>query len=170
MKKYEKEIRDLLEKIEKESFIPETPKSDRPSDSRSRTSPPPPPRPIRPKQSNTARVGKWMNDHGVYRSGMYMMIGYFLVIGALVINTEFIRGAGSLYWLVQAMAALGGILFIAPVVTRFFTGRSMDTQPKMWRGEFINDEPAFTWQKVKQWFSGNRNNRGGGYGGSGRWR
>jgi hypothetical protein len=168
MKKYEQEIRELLEKIEKDNFVGDgkdgkRPENANPNENRYRNAPPP--RPIRPKQKNTARVGNWMNTHGVYRAGMYMIIGYSVVIAGLTFR-EFSGGnTSSLFWLVQLIVGIGGLLFLAPAVIRFFTGRSVDNQPKMWRGEFVNDEPAFTWQKVKGWFGGNRNNRGGGGGG-----
>lgn len=172
MKKYEQEIRELLEKMDRESFVADATKTDRPpNENKYRTTGtvPPAPRPIRPKQSNPARVGKWMTDHKIYRSGIYMIVGFCLVIAGMVLRSEILRDNSSLFWLVQLIVAVGVLIFLAPTVLRFFTGRDVDAAPKTWRGDMVvNDEPIFTWQKVKGWFGGGKNNRRGGGGNTGR--
>ncbi len=159
MKKYEREIRDLLDKMD--TFVPETPTPDkeRSRDREPEREPrkrsvgvmPPQPIPIRPRRSASSRFGQWLADHQVSIALRYMLGGVGLVIAALIIAQNF----KDLLWLSQLLGAVGGLLFLAPVLIRFFKGKDLDEGPQHWRGETVGNE-HFSWSSMKKWFGGRR--------------
>ncbi|HEX2911136.1 MAG TPA: hypothetical protein VH186_10040 [Chloroflexia bacterium] len=165
MKKYEREIRELLEKME--SFVPENPtgekervrdrepERERESRKRSVGVMPPQPIPIRPRRSNTSNFSAWLNEHHVSVSLRWMLAGLGLVIVAMIIAENF----GGLLWLAQLVGAIGGIVFLSPVLIRFFKGRDLDDGQQYWRGQAVGSD-GFSWTNVKSWFRGRgRGNR-----------
>lgn len=169
MKKYEQEIRELLEKMDRESFVQENPAGERERDARRKAAGvvPPAPRPLRPKQSAGQRFSGWLADHNINRGFAWMLGGYAVAIVGMILWGEVIR-TNSQFWIVQVLLAVGGLMFLAPVVFRFFTGQDISNGPKVWRGEVVNDEPIFTWRKLKQLLGGGRN-KGRGNGGRDPW-
>lgn len=166
MKKYEQEIRELLEKMDRESFVQENPTGERERDPRRKVVGvvPPAPRPLRPKQTIRQRFTHWLADHNINRGLAWMLGGYAVAISGMVLAGEVLRNNASFFWIVQVLLAIGGLMFLTPVAVRFFTGQDINNNAKTWRGEVVNDEPIFTWSKVKQWFSSGRNNNGRGGG------
>jgi hypothetical protein len=164
MKKYEREIRDLLEKME--NFVPEnpTPEKERPREREPerevrRQRPvgvmPPQPIPIRPRRSFFSRFGEWLDAHHVGLSLRLMLGGLGLVIIALIVRQNF---GASWTWPAQILAAVGGIVFLMPVLVRFFRGKDIDNGPQYWRGQVVESE-HFSWNSLRNWLGGKRNRR-----------
>ncbi len=167
MKKYEREIRDLLESMD--SFVPDGPAQEKertrerePEREVRRTRPvgvmPPQPIPIRPRRSFFARLGQWLTEHHVGLSLRLMLSGLGLVIIALIIRQNF---GNSVVWLAQIIGAVGALVFIAPVLVRFFKGRDLDNSndPQYWRGQAVESE-HFSWGSLKKWLGGGNRRKG----------
>lgn len=165
MKKYEREIRDLLEQLD--TFVPDNPAPDK-ERSRDRepereprkrsvgVMPPQPPIPIRSRRSTTSRFSQWLTNAKV-SAGLRMMLGgLFLVILALVIAQNF----RDLTPIAQIIGAIGGMVFLMPVLFRFFRGKEMDSGPDYWRGQEVQSE-SFSWSSLRTWWRGRGNRRGG---------
>lgn len=166
MKKYEREIRELLDKMD--VFVPENPgqEKDRSRDKEPEREPRkrsvgvmPQPTPIRPRRSAASRFGQWLTDNHVNTSMRLMLGGLGLVIIAFVI----LQLLGSPWlWLAQLLGALGGFLFVSPVLLRFFGGKDVDSGPQYWRGQAVEND-SFSWRSFRNWLGGrrNRNNKRG---------
>jgi hypothetical protein len=166
MKKYEREIRDLLEKME--NFVPEnpTPEKERPREREPerevrRQRPvgvmPPQPIPIRPRRSFLTRVGQWLDTHHVGLALRLMLVGLAFVITGLIILDNFGPGWA---WLAQGLAALGGLIFLTPVLVRFFRGRDIESGSQYWRDQVVESD-SFSWNSLRNWFGGKNKQRKG---------
>ncbi len=168
MKKYEREIRDLLDKLD--TFVPESPAPDkeRNRDREPEREPrkrsvgvmPAQPIPIRPRRSRMSGFSQWLTEHKVNSSLRLMLTGLGLVILALIIH-ENVR-LQSLTWMVQLLGAIGGLVFLSPVLIRFFRGTSLDSDANQyWRGQSVESE-HFSWSSLKNWFGSRRGSKGPG--------
>jgi hypothetical protein len=159
MKKYEREIREILEKMD--TFVPESPPADkersrdREPEREPRKRPvgvmPPQPIPIRPRRSALSRFNQWLAAHHVSLSFRLMLSGLGLVIVALVVN-EYLP---NMTWLAQLIGALGAFVFVSPVLMRFFRGRDVDSGPQIWRGQAVESD-HFSWESLRNWLGGRR--------------
>ncbi len=165
MKKYEREIRELLDKLD--TFVPDSPATEKerpkerePEREVRRPRPvgvmPPQPIPIRPRRSMMSRIGTWLTEHQIGMSLRLMLGGLGLVIVALIIRQY---TGSSLNWLSQLLAAAGAIVFLTPVLMRFFRGKSLDgDSTAYWRGQSVESE-HFSWGSFRKWIGGNKRNR-----------
>ncbi len=160
MKRHEREIRELLEKMD--SFLPDSPPQERASEREPKKKVvgvmPPAARPIPIRKSNSARFGAWLREHHIGAGLTCIILAFVLAIGGMIVLQNF-RGAAIVG---QIMVAVGALLFLYPILFRFFAGRDMNDSsegPKYWRGQSVDD--GFSWQTVRRWFqSRNRpNNR-----------
>jgi len=159
MKKYEREIREILEKMD--TFVPESPPADkersrdREPEREPRKRPvgvmPPQPIPIRPRRSALSRFNQWLAAHHVSLSFRLMLGGLGLVIVALVVN-EYLP---NMTWLAQLIGAIGAFVFVSPVLMRFFRGRDVDSGPQFWRGQAVESD-HFSWESLRNWLGGRR--------------
>jgi hypothetical protein len=160
MKKYEREIREILEKMD--TFVPETPPAekersrDREPEREPRKRPvgvmPPQPIPIRPRHSAFSRFNQWLAAHNVSFSFRLMLAGLGLVIAALIVH-EYLP---AMSWLAQLLGALGALVFLSPVLFRFFRGRDLDSSgTDYWRGQPV-DSTNFSWNSLRSWVGGRR--------------
>jgi len=160
MKKYEREIREILEKMD--TFVPETPpaEKERNRDREPEREPrkrsvgvmPPQPIPIRPHRSALYRFNQWLSAHQIGFSFRLMLGGLGLVIVALIIN-EYLPG---MPWLAQLIGAIGAFVFVSPVLLRFFRGRDMDANgQQFWRGQSVESD-HFSWNSLRNWLGGRR--------------
>lgn len=156
MKKYEREIRDLLENLD--SFVPdgpppekERPREREPEREVRRTRPVgvmPQPVPIRPRRSLGGRINEWLTEHHVGAGLRWMLAGIGLLVVAMIIWQNF-PGIG---WVAQIIGALGGLVFLSPLLVRFFAGKDLDNDNQSyWRGQAVSDD-KFNWNSVKSWF------------------
>jgi hypothetical protein len=159
MKKFEKEIRDLLDNLD--NFVPDGPPPDK-ERAREREREPerevrktrpvgvmPQPVPIRPKRTTSGRLNAWLTEHHIGRGLRWMLGGLLVVCAAMVIGQ---LSNGSLLWLAQIVGAIGGLMFLAPLFSRFFKGKEMDEGPQYWRGQAVEND-SFSWGSVKGWFN-----------------
>ncbi|MBN9391387.1 MAG: hypothetical protein J0I20_25375 [Chloroflexi bacterium] len=159
MKKYEREIREILEKMD--TFVPDSPpaEKERNRDREPEREPrkrsvgvmPPQPVPIRPRRSATYRFNQWLTSHHIGFSFRLMLAGLGLVIVALIIN-EYLPG---MPWLAQLIGAIGAFVFVSPVLIRFFRGRDLDNDQKYWRGQVVESD-SFSWSSLRNWLGGRR--------------
>ncbi|MDB5083030.1 MAG: hypothetical protein JWP00_4954 [Chloroflexi bacterium] len=161
MKKYEREIREILEKMD--TFVPETPPAEkersreREQEREPRKRPvgvmPPQPIPIRPRRSALSRFNQWLAAHHISLSFRLMLGGLGLVIVALIL-LEYLPAMG---WLAQLVGALGAFVFLSPVLLRFFRGRDLDSDSgnQYWRGQVVESE-NFSWNSLRTWMGGRR--------------
>lgn len=159
MKKYEREIREILEKMD--TFVPETPpaEKERNRDREPEREPrkrlvgvmPPQPVPIRPRRSALYRFNQWLTAHKIGLSFRLMLTGLGLVIVALIIN-EYLPG---MPWLAQLIGAIGAFVFVSPVLIRFFRGRDLDGGQQYWRGQTVESD-HFSWNSLRNWLGGRR--------------
>ncbi len=159
MKKYEREIREILEKMD--TFVPENPpaEKERNRDREPEREPrkrsvgvmPPQPVPIRPRRSALSRFNQWLSAHQIGFSFRLMMAGLGLVIVALIIS-EYRPG---MPWLAQLIGAIGAFVFVSPVLLRFFRGRDVDSGPQSWRGQVVESD-HFSWNSLRTWLGGRR--------------
>jgi hypothetical protein len=162
MKKYEKEIREILEKMD--TFIPETPSQEKEREREPKKKPtnigvlqPMPPRPIRAKQSFGSGFNKWLRDNKITGSLAYLISGFFFIILGLMVRENF----SSIQIVAQLLVLTGFVLYIAPIFIRFFGGNpDKDSSTQYWRGDLVEHDSVFTWQKLKSLISGGRK-RGG---------
>jgi hypothetical protein len=158
MKKYEKEIREILEKMD--SFVPEAPPQEKEREREPKKKPtnigilhPVPPRPIRAKQSFGTRFRNWLRTNNITGSLAYLVGGFALMIAGLIILENF-RGITIV---AQLLVLAGFICYIAPIFIRFFGGDpDRGSSPKYWRGMEVEHESVFTWKKFKGLFTGKR--------------
>ena len=160
MKKYEREIREILEKMD--TFVPESPPAekersrDREPEREPRKRPvgvmPPQPIPIRPRRSALSRFNQWLASHHVSLSFRLMLGGLGLVIVALIVNEY-----TSLTWVAQLIGAIGAFVFISPVLLRFFRGKDLDGGAQYWRGQAVESD-HFSWNSLRNWLGGRRKN------------
>ncbi|MEI7553716.1 hypothetical protein [Candidatus Chlorohelix sp.] len=161
MKKYEKEIREILEKMD--TFIPETPSQEKEREREPKRKPTPtnigvlqpmPPRPIRAKHSFGAGFGKWLREHKITGSLAYLIFGFFFIILGLMVSENF----SSIQIVAQLLALTGLALYIAPIFIRFFGGNpDKDSTTQYWRGDLVEQDSVFTWKKLKSLIRGGRN-------------
>lgn len=153
MKKHEREIRELLEKMD--TFLPDNPPAERAEREPKKKVVgvmPPAPRPIPIRKSSSARFGSWLREHKISTGLACIMGGFALVIGGLIVR-EFLGRQNPGLLVAQLMVAAGAIVFLIPVFMRFFTGRDLSDSndgPKYWRGQAIDD--GFGWQSIRRWF------------------
>lgn len=158
MKKYEREIRELLEKMD--AFVPDSPTPEKerirerePEREREprrpviSVMPTQQPIPIRPRRTAVQRLMKWFTDHQVNKGLQIMLAGLVLVILALIIR----QNIPDAKWVAQIIGAIGGIIFAGPVILRFLRGKDLDDGPKMWRGQQTETED-FSWSGLRRWF------------------
>ncbi len=161
MKKYEREIRELLDKLD--TFVPENPTPDkersrereREPERETRKRPvgvmPPQPVPIRPRLSPYTRFRRWLETSRVSVS-LQFMVGGLLILALALMVLEF--GGGSMLWLAQLIGAIGGLVFLWPIGARFFTGQDLDEHTQdNWRGQPTGGKRGF---KFSRWFRGNK--------------
>ena len=155
MKKYEQEIRELLDKLE--NFVPETPATEREREPKKKVVGvmPPAPKPIPLRLSPTARFSRWLRQRNISMGWVFIIFSFSCVIAGLIIH----QMLPSLNVLAQILAIVGAVSYLVPVLLRFFTGRDVNSDPKYWRGQMLEDEPVFNWSKVRQWLGGNKRNR-----------
>lgn len=175
MKKYEKEIREILDKMD--SFVPDVPAQEKEREKEPRRKPtnigviqpPPPPRPIRAKQSAGTRFRAWLRANNITGSLGYQMLGFVFLIGSLML----LENVRNISIIAQILALIGFALYISPLAIRFFGGNpDRDPSNKTWRGSVIENDSIFTWKKLKSvftskpdkpkndpWNKNNRNNR-----------
>jgi hypothetical protein len=160
MKKHEREIRELLEKMD--NFLPDNPPADRGAAEREPKKKvvgvmQPAPRPIPIRQSRSTRLRGWLREHRI-STGLACIIGGFgLVIVGLIVK-EFLGKQSAGLLIAEILVAAGAILFLFPIFLRFFTGRDIsdpDSGTQYWRGQALDDS-GFTWQTVKRWFQGRK--------------
>ena len=162
MKKYEREIREILEKMD--SFVNESPSQERDRELKrkptnigvmSQTTP----RPIFPKMRASDRLKKWMREHSITGNLSYMLLGFiFMISGLMVLD---LLGGAVFTFLAQVLVLIGFGLYVAPVFIRFFGGGKRPFNgSQIWRGEIVQDEPVFTWKKLKGWITGSRKGKG----------
>lgn len=156
MKKHEREIRELLEKMD--NFLPDNPPVERTEREREPKKKvvgvmPPAPRPIPIRKKSSPGFGAWLRAHKISTALSCTILAFALAITGLIIGSNF-----RVTWLAQAFIAAGGIVFLLPLLFRFFTGRDLNDNvdsSQYWRGQALNDS-GFTWQTVKGWFGRNR--------------
>jgi len=161
MKKYEKEIREILDKMD--SFVPEAPAQEREREKEPKKKPTnvsvmpvTPPRPIRPKTTTSTRFRQWLRDHKITGSLAYLIFGFFFMICGMISMQNF----GSVHIVGEVLVLLGFVLYIAPVFIRFFGyGAMLNDDPQFWRGELVNREPMFSWKNLKSLITGKRKGR-----------
>ncbi len=159
MKKYEKEIREILEKMD--SFVPEAPAPEREREKEPKKKPTnvsvmpvTPPRPIRPKTTTYTRFRQWLRDHKITGSLAYLIFGFFFMICGMIALQNF----GSVRIVGEVLVLVGFALYIAPVFIRFFGfGAMLNDEPQFWRGDMVNRDPIFSWKNLKGLFTGKRN-------------
>jgi len=164
MKKHEREIRELLEKMD--TFLPDNPtpeRSEREKEPKKKVVGvmPPAPRPIPIRPSQSVRFSKWLRAHKISTALACIIGGFALVITGLIINEFVARQNSSLLWVGQVFVAAGAILYLVPVLARFFSGRDLndsDDGPKYWRGQATNE--GFSWQSVQRWFQARKSGPG----------
>jgi hypothetical protein len=156
MKKHEREIRELLEKMD--SFLPDSPPVERTEREREPKKKvvgvmPPAPRPIPIRKKPSARFGSWLRAHKISTALACVILAFALAVTGLIIGSNF-----RSVWLAQAFIAAGAIVFLLPLLVRFFTGRDLNDDvdgSQHWRGQPLDDS-GFSWQTVKGWFQKNR--------------
>lgn len=157
MKKHEREIRELLEKMD--TFLPDNPPAERGEREPKKKVVgvmPPAPRPIPIRKSSSARFSSWLREHKISTGLACIMGGFVLVISGLIVR-EFIGRQNPGLLVAQVFVAAGAILFLTPVFLRFFTGRDLSDSsdgPKMWRGQTVDE--GFSWQSIRRWFQGRK--------------
>ncbi len=155
MKKHEREIREILEKMD--SFLPDSPpveRGEREPKKKVVGVMPPAPRPIPIRKSSSARFTAWLREHKISTALACIIGGFALVIAGLIIWQNF-----RINWLAQALVIAGAICYLLPVFMRFFTGRDLndgENNSAYWRGQPVDE--GFSWQTVKSWFQGRRRN------------
>ena len=159
MKKYEREIREILEKMD--TFVPESPpaEKERSRDREPEREPrkrsvgvmPPQPTPIRAKRSALSRFNQWLAAQHVSLSFRLMLSGLGLVIVALIVH-EYLPG---LTWMAQLIGAIGAFVFVSPVFLRFFRGKDLDSGTQFWRGQ-TTESDHFSWASLRNWFGGRK--------------
>ena len=158
MKKYEREIRELLDKMD--TFVPEnpTPEKERNREREPEREPrkrpvgvmPPQPIPIRSKRPAPTGFRQWLLDHKIGPSMQMILGGLLLVVLALIVWQQ-----THIDWLAQLLGTLGGLVFLGPVLVRFFGGKYMDEDGQYWRGQQVG-EGGFNWAMMRGWFGKKR--------------
>jgi hypothetical protein len=153
MKKHEREIRELLEKMD--NFLPDSPpaeRSEREPKKKVVSVMPPSPRPIPIRKKSSFNLGAWLREHKISTGLACLILGFALVISGLIVWENF-----RVLWLAQALIAAGAIVYLLPVLLRFFTGRDLNDSndgPKYWRSQQLDS--GFSWQNIRRWFQGRK--------------
>ena len=167
MKKYEREIRELLDNLD--AFVPEGSPSEKDKENKDRNRErepevrkrpvgvmPPQPIPINSRRPKSGGLRHWLTEHNV-STALQLMVGGLLLVAVAFIITDL--AGNSWLWLAQIVGAIGGIVFLSPLLIRFFTGSSIgEDSQQYWRGQPIETE-SFSWDSVKRMFGGGRNNK-----------
>ncbi|MEI6045869.1 MAG: hypothetical protein WCS37_16090 [Chloroflexota bacterium] len=154
MKKHEREIRELLDKMD--NFLPDSPpveRGEREPKKKVVSVMPPVPQPIPIRKKSAFTPGAWLREHKISTGLACLILGFALVISGLIVWQNF----PVLRWLAQALVAGGAIVYLLPVLLRFFTGRDLNDSndgPKYWRGQSL--DTGFSWQNVRRWFQGRK--------------
>lgn len=152
MKKYEREIRELLEKID--DFVPETAIAEREREAKKKVTgvmpTPPNPIPIRPQSRQT--FTQWLRARNLSGAWAFIIFGFACLVVALIINQEL----PQFKIVAQVLGIVAAVAYLLPLLLRFFWGRDVNSDPKYWRGQAVEEEPMFKWGNVKQWFGRNR--------------
>ncbi len=159
MNKYEKEIRELLEKME--NFVPDTPAQE--PDREPKRKPTnisvmqsAQPRPLRPKARTSSRFRQWLREHNITGSLAYLIAGFAFMIAGMITLQYF----SNVRIVSEVLVLAGFVLYVAPIFVRFFGGDVDSSGPAMWRGEAINNDSMFTWKRLKGLFGGRRGGGG----------
>ena len=130
MQRYEREIREILEKLD--TFVTETPPEHKDRSRERGLERDPHSRPVGvPHLSSSpshtrfptlSRSTEWLTSRKVSFYFRLMLGGLGLVLVALLIN-EYLP---NLTWVVPLVGGLGAFIFISPVLARFFRDRDLD--------------------------------------------
>lgn len=151
MKKYEQEIRELLDKLE--NFVPETTASEREREAKKKVMGVMPPTSIKPlsprDRSRAGGFGQWLRAHNLNVGIGYLIMSFGLLIVALIINQQ---APPSFRIVAQVLGVVAAIIYILPVVLRVFTGRDVNAEGKYWRENSVEEEPIVNLAKLRQRF------------------
>ena len=151
MKKYEQEIRELLDKLE--NFVPETTASEREREAKKKVVGvmPPAPKPLSPRGRGRTGggFGQWLRAHNLSVGIGYLIMSFGLLVVALIINQQAPSGFKII---AQILAVVAAVIYLLPIILRVFMGRDINSDGKYWRGQSVEEEPIVNLAKLRQRF------------------
>jgi hypothetical protein len=159
MKKYEQEIRELLEKMD--TFVPDASPAEREREAKKKAVGvmPAAPIPITSRQLQSKGLSQWLRSHNISAGLAYLILSFGLVITGLILRQQ-VDPNNILVIVAQVLGIIGIILYLMPIILRIVYGRDVNnTDTKYWRGQPVLQEPIINWSKLMQKIGFGKNNK-----------